>query len=363
MILQIFYIKVVWIIILFFLLLLSILRFILISWWENREEYFYSDYNPTVALIIPCKGIDLYMERNLTSIKNQDYNKLTTVAVVDSEDDPAITILEKLQINYIISDHSYKGSGKVRAISTAFKKFSNLDVFVMADSDTELPNDWLKYLVNPLMDNAIGVTTTYPIYEPIENSNIWSKIKKVWGFLGINMMEFRPSRFAWGGSMAIRNDLLDEVSFNYFSSSVSDDAAITRICKEKKLSIYYSKKATPVIHVNETKKNFIEWATRQMAISISHSKHAFTSGFIMYSSMILYLVALIPLSLFVWNYFLFGYIPLIFPMIINARRTKNHKLIIFILSFIMPVIFLYNLISGNRKTHIEWRGNKYHLQK
>ena len=41
-----------------------------------------------------------------------------------------------------------------------------------------LPTDWLRYLVNPLMDKAIGVTTTYPIYEPIENSNIWSKIKK-----------------------------------------------------------------------------------------------------------------------------------------------------------------------------------------
>ena len=282
---------------------------------------------------------------------------------MDSENDSAVDILKKLKINYIISDQRYKGSGKVRAISTAIQKFPDKEVYVMADSDTVLPTDWLRYLVNPLMDKAIGVTTTYPIYEPIENSNIWSKIKKVWGFLGINMMEFSPSRFAWGGSMAIRNDLLDEKSFNYFSSSVSDDAAITKICKDKKLSIYYSKKATPVIHVDETRDSFIEWATRQMAISISHSKHAFTSGIIVYFSIIVYLIVLIPLSMLEWNYFLLGYIPFIFPMIINARRTKNDKLIIFLISFIMPVIFLYNLISGNRKTHIEWRGNRYHLQK
>ena len=363
MVLQFFLIKIVWIITLFVILLLSILRFILISWWEKREEYFYSEYNPAVVLIIPCKGIDLYMEKNLKSVKSQNYDKLSIIAVVDSENDSAVDILKKLKINYIISDQRYKGSGKVRAISTAIQKFPDKEVYVMADSDTVLPTDWLRYLVNPLMDKAIGVTTTYPIYEPIENSNIWSKIKKVWGFLGINMMEFSPSRFAWGGSMAIRNDLLDEKSFNYFSSSVSDDAAITKICKDKKLSIYYSKKATPVIHVDETRDSFIEWATRQMAISISHSKHAFTSGIIVYFSIIVYLIVLIPLSMLEWNYFLLGYIPFIFPMIINARRTKNHKLIIFLISFIMPVIFLYNLISGNRKTHIEWRGNRYHLQK
>ncbi len=363
MTLQFFIVKIAWIITLFILLILSILRFVLISWWEKREEYFYSEYNPTIVLIIPCKGIDLYMERNLASIKNQNYNKLTTIAVVDSEDDPAVELLKKLKINYIISDQHYKGSGKVRAISTAIQKYSNKEVFVMADSDTELPTDWVRYLVNPLMDKAIGVATTYPIYEPIEKSNIWSIIKKVWGFLGINMMEFYPSRFAWGGSMAIRNDLLDDENFNYFSSTVSDDAAITKICKEKKLSIYYSKKATPVIHVNETRESFNEWATRQMAISISHSKHVFTSGIIMYFSIIVYFIALIPLSLFEWNYFLLGYIPFIFPMIINARRTKNHKFAIFLLSFIMPVFFLYNLISGKKKTHIEWRGNRYHLQK
>ena len=41
-------------------------------------------------------------------------------------------------------------------------KFPDKEVYVMADSDTVLPTDWLRYLVNPLMDKAIGVTTTYP---------------------------------------------------------------------------------------------------------------------------------------------------------------------------------------------------------
>ena len=83
--LQFFLIKIVWIITLFVILLLSILRFILISWWEKREEYFYSEYNPAVVLIIPCKGIDLYMEKNLKSVKSQNYDKLSIIAVVDSE--------------------------------------------------------------------------------------------------------------------------------------------------------------------------------------------------------------------------------------------------------------------------------------
>ena len=48
-----------------------------------------------------------------------------------------------------------------------------------ASSDTEVPKDWIKFLVNPLVDPSIGVVTTYPIYEPFNNFNFWSMIKKL----------------------------------------------------------------------------------------------------------------------------------------------------------------------------------------
>ncbi len=356
-------IEISWFFILSLLLIFSFLRFFLISWWDKREETIFPDYNPNVILIIPCKGVDIQMERNLRSFLNEDYDRLKIVAVIDSLDDPSVEIIKKVGMDFIISDSTYKGSGKVKAISTAINQFRERDVYVMADSDTEVPKDWIKFLVNPLLDPSIGVVTTYPIYEPFNNFNFWSMIKKVWGFLGINMMEFRPSRFAWGGSMAIRKDLLSDEDFEYFSSSVSDDAAITRICSKKNLAIYYSKKSTPKVHVDETRSTFVEWATRQMAISISHSRMAFSAGLILYLSIIVYMFALIPLSILITNYFLLGYIPFLLTMIINARRTDKNKISIFFLSFIMPPIFLYNLINGKMKTHIEWRGTKYKLQK
>ncbi|MGP6239129.1 glycosyltransferase [Cuniculiplasma sp. SKW4] len=351
-----------WSLFILILTIFSFLRLYLIRWWEKHEEVIDPSFNPKVHVIVPCKGIDLNMEDNLKSILSQSYKNFSLVAVVDSENDPSFDLLKKLHIDTLKTDMSYSGSGKVRAISTALKDIPDEDIVILVDSDTMVSENWILYLINPLKKPSTGAVSTYPFYIPVDNKNFWGMVKKIWGYLGINMMEFRPARFVWGGSVAFRRSLIGENDFKLFSQAVSDDATITAICKRKNLAIEYSKKATPKVLVKEDKYSFMEWSNRQMAISLSYAKSAFHVGILMYGLVIMYIIALIPLTLFVWWGFILGYIPYLFSIGVNVNRDRKHIARTVIITIIMPFIFILNMINGNKMSHIEWRGEKYALR-
>ncbi|MGP6293848.1 glycosyltransferase [Caldiplasma sukawensis] len=314
-----------------------------------------------VTVILPCKGIDPGLEKHLEALKNQSYKNYRLVAVIDGEHDPVHELLIKNEIQVILSK-DYGGSGKVNAIATAMDYFKqNTDIFVVVDSDTMVSSNWLSYLVTPIIKGEFSAVSTYPEYIPAEGKKFWNYVKRVWGMLGINMMEFPLSRFVWGGSMAFSSDIIFPENFNTFCKSVSDDASITGICSENNFKIGYSKKATPEVHVSEDRKKFMEWSTRQMAISVNYSKMAFISGMFIYTGTILFLFSLIPLSIYVSDIFVIGYIPWLVSTLINVRREKENRLMVFFVSLIISFVYFWNLLSGIRKKTIEWRGKEYKL--
>jgi cellulose synthase/poly-beta-1,6-N-acetylglucosamine synthase-like glycosyltransferase len=315
-----------------------------------------------VVVILPCKGTDIEIENNILALKAQKFPNYKIVAVVDSHSDSAYTLLKKHGLDVLISSNLYKGSGKVKAISTAMSEFSTADIFVLVDSDTRVNENWLSYLVNPLKDQKIGAVSTYPYYDSSGTNNLWNFIKKAWGYLGINMMEFRPTRFVWGGSTAFRSSLIFPNNFQAFSQSISDDSTITKICKDEKKKIVYSKMATPIVMVKETKKSFLEWSNRQIAISVNHSKSAFYAGLSIYLSMIAYLIILIPLSVIVWPLFILGYIPWILSLVLNISRQRKNKGFVLLATALLPFIYVFNMIVGIKTRHIEWRGTRYKLK-
>jgi cellulose synthase/poly-beta-1,6-N-acetylglucosamine synthase-like glycosyltransferase len=356
-------IKILWAFIILVLIVFLSLRIYLVVWWKRQSSSQKNIALKEVTVIFPCKGVDLNFEKNLDAIKHQTVEQYNIVAVVDHLDDPAVQILKKHDMEILVSDGGHSGSGKVGAIATALKKYQESDYFAILDSDTLVKPNWLQSLLGPLADKNIGASTTYPYYDPADRGNIWDYIKKTWGYLGINMMEFRLTRFVWGGSVAFRNDLIFPDNFEKFANSISDDSTITSICKERNLKIAYAHNTRPVVYTREDRKTFMEWSNRQIAISISHSKNAFYAGIGIYGIVILYVIALIPLSIFVWNLFLLGYIPWGMAIAINVSREKQNIMMVTIASIVLPFIYFINMITGVRSTHIEWRGKKYELKK
>lgn len=344
------------------ILALATIGLILIGIPRKTVEDRVGTYSPRTLVMVPCRGLDYSLEDNLNSIMSQDYESFDVLAIVDDLEDPSLQVIKKLSIPFIVSDFKCVScSGKTRALSTAMKERNDYDAYVICDSDILVKPDWLSRLVSPLEDEEIGLSTTFPHFAPV--GGFWSKVKAVWGVVGQSLMESKLTRFGWGGSLAFRKSLLDDESFKYFSEAVSDDTALSDISKRKGLNISYSKGARPVINTPDDFHTFFEWANRQTALSISATRRVFHFGIIVYVSTILVFISAIILSILVSPLFTILFIPTVLSEFNNARRSRTLFPLIFLITPILPFLFLSNLLIANRMDRIQWRGNSYVLQK
>src|SRR5579875_2030353 len=71
------------------------------------------NYYPSVAVIIPCKGIDDDLRSNATRFLSQDYPAYQLIFAVASQDDPAYSFLADLVAS---SQHGRERAAKARVI-------------------------------------------------------------------------------------------------------------------------------------------------------------------------------------------------------------------------------------------------------
>ncbi len=326
--------------------------------WEEGDST--SQYSPKILVILPVKGKDFEMKINFQSLLDQSYDNYRIIAVADREDDESLEVIKELGMAHIISETECQGcSGKVKAILTALLKFSDFDYYVIADSDIRVDRNWLQVLVEPLKDKLVGVTTTFPIF--VARDGFWSNFKMYWGLIGRSMMESEITRFAWGGSLAFRRDLVDESDLKYFSTFISDDIALMKICKSKGLHVSYRPGARVFIHSRESFLDFVEWSNRQTALSISSSEKIFYYGVAYYLAIIFLLVTSVVLtSLGIW-YFSFFLLLFMYVAIDNLRKVPIRNLYFLPSTFLTFFFYLYNLVAARGKKKILWRGREYSL--
>ena len=314
-------------------------------------------------VIVPCKGEDLTLKENLESIKKQRYNYYKIIAVLDSENDPAKKAVKEARIPYIISKRiGGEASGKVKAIVSALEKFKDYDIYVVADSDINVDGGWLGSLTGPLTDPAVGISTMFPYFKPMKG--FWSKVKLVWGFVGESLLENEKTRFAWGGSMAFRKDLIDKdaIRFMLYSRySISDDICLTRIARGRGLSIAFAKRPQPVVNSDDDFSRFWEWSNRQTALAILGYRENLYLGLLFYGAEMLAFASGIALSILVSPLFLLLFLHLIKSLASSYRRAHVRDPALAIAVIIAPFVYFANLVIGSRMKSIRWRGATYAL--
>lgn len=316
-------------------------------------------------VILPCKGNEIDMERGIESLKAQDYgiDNYDIIAVVDSESDTSLPIIKKSGIKYMVSDYACrKCSGKVRAIASAVLRNRGYDIFVIADSDIYCEKSWLRRLVEPLSDDKIGVATAFPLFEPVPGSGFWAKVKMMWGFVGDGLMESEVTRFAWGGSMAFRSSLMDDNGIKFFSSSISDDIAITKLVRMHKQKVYYISKRIVYVPSDDNFSKFVEWSNRQTALTLLGYKETFLYGMLSFVSNILLLITGIVLAVYYSPYMAILLVPFFMSLARTYSRAKKRDLYIAAIFPMMNFIYIANLLAARKKASINWRGKQYGLK-
>lgn len=353
-----------------------------------------SDFAPFVTVIVPCRGLDDDLEKNLAAFGKQKFPAYEILFVIDDERDEAVKIIEKVlreaaanvNIRLIIAGKAAGESQKVHNLREAVLQISDeAKIFVFADSDARPAENWLKNLIAPLVDKSIGAASGYRWFVS-KKATFASEMRSVWNAsiasaLGANT----KSNFCWGGSMAIRRETFENLNMRErWRGTLSDDFAVTRAMKENGLPIYFVPRAMTASIENCTFGELLEFTTRQMKITRVYAPHlwkaslmgaflfnlVFVWGILIVvfrpdSDVFLFWFALVSLILIAAfstgkSWLRLNAVKLILrdyePQLKSQFWTQNT---LWILS---PALFLYNSIGALFSRKIIWRGIAYELK-
>jgi len=380
-----------------------------------------SEFTPFVTVVAPCRGVDTGLAENLLALLAQDYPEYEVIFVVDDKNDPAVAVIDELfnrrdaktqrrldrpgnetsdtsssaalrlrgenpvETDLIIAPKAGGCSQKVENLREAVLHASERsEAFVFVDSDARPSSDWLRNLVAPLEDEAVGASTGYRWFIAPQPT-FASELRSCWNAsiasaLGPNV----KTNFCWGGSMAMRRDVFEQLDIREkWRGTLSDDFVVTRAVKDAGLQIAFVPQALTASVENCTFGEMLEFTTRQMKITrvyatplwiLSFFGSALFCGVMLAAFLIVVLgrsnglsVAVALTTLILVSTFSIGKALLrlraVQLVLTNYRRelarqfwTQNT------LWLLTPAVFLYNSVAALFSTRMTWRGTTYELK-
>ncbi len=344
------------------------------------EKYNYK-YIPFASVIIPFKGIDPGLEKNLKAILDQEYPKKEYIFVLDSFEDPVYSILKKIKNNsvkIVKSKQITTCAGKLAALITG-SKIARGDVLVFGDSDIRPGKNWLSELVKPLKNSIIGATTSYRWYFPTDRK-FSSYLRSAWSSIGYWMM-FGKYVFVWGGSFGLTRKKFNQMKIvERWEKAISDDIEVSRACHKLGYKTQFVPKAVVGSFENCTWSQLKEFSNRQTWFSKLGSKKGARAGLFIYSSLnFMFLTGVLFIVFSFWKSYLLipGLIIVLLQLVAPLRAYIKQKALEFavphyknsfkqtrptslLAEFLVRPLGNYNLIKAKYMKGIEWRGRKYY---
>lgn len=349
------------------------------------------NYTPFVTIIAPCRGLDAGLEKNLSALIEQHYPDYEVIFAVDDRNDLAVPVIEEVSRNsarrskLIIAPRGNGSSQKVENLREAVLHASDKsEAYVFVDSDARPSNDWLRYLVAPLQDKTIGATTGYRWFLS-EKPSFSSEMLSAWNASIASALGSKPkTNFCWGGSMAMRRDVLSEIDMREkWRGTLSDDFAVTRAMNEAGLPIVFVPQALTATIDNCSFSELIEFTTRQMKITRVYASHLWQLSFV--GSAIFCVVMTTAFLIIVCSKMNDINVVLATATILavtcfsvgkSSLRLKAAKLALpgyqaeldkqfwtqNSLWLLTPTLFLYNSVAALFSRRLRWRGITYELK-
>ena len=200
------------------------------------------DFLPAVSLMKPLHGPEPRLEPNLRSFFEQDYVALAEERGVlmeylfcaRTEDDAGLMLVRRLAKEYphlkirtVVSGEPWGPNAKLCSLQRMAEATST-DIWIVSDSDVQVPGDYLRRVVAPFADEKTGCVTC--LYRGVAvEGGLWSRLEAAGmsiemssGIAVANMME--PMHFALGPTMAVRRACVErEGGFGALVEYCSDD--------------------------------------------------------------------------------------------------------------------------------------------
>lgn len=129
----------------------------------SRHEF----YCPPVSILKPVRGIDSEAYKNFASYCCLNYPEYEIIFAVTDPGDPVVPVIEQLKRDFpdkqIRLVTSIERLGQNHKISNLYRlvKEAKYELLVMSDSDVRVGTEYLRDLVAPFSDPAVGAVTSF----------------------------------------------------------------------------------------------------------------------------------------------------------------------------------------------------------
>ena len=251
-------------------------------WWLARCDRRKSprpEWTPRARIVLCVKGARSSLEVCVCGLMNQDYPDYTLQIVVDSPEDPAFELCTRLAANSghrrvevtYLRQRLVTCAGKLSSLVQALSDVELTDEIVaFADDDIVPPANWLRDLVAPLKDESIGVTT----------GSRWMTPEGPWGSAAVSVWnvgaicQMASSQMVWGGTMAIRRELIARLRLaEHWSLAFNDDLLLGELVRKAGLKIKFISRLITSRHEEFQYAEFVRWITRQLTHARYYHRH------------------------------------------------------------------------------------------
>jgi cellulose synthase/poly-beta-1,6-N-acetylglucosamine synthase-like glycosyltransferase len=268
----------------YFFLILEILLIIKSFLYVRRERKTKRpEYTPKAVIIAPHYGWDEETAENVERLLEQDYEgnyEVFFVTHAKGESDYDISYAHLLEIAAKfpharvllapnIVENSLPRSQKVQNLMTAISALpDDVEVIAFVDADATVQKDWLRLLVQPLQNGDIGATVGARFYMP-RTLNFASVVEAIWINFQIALQGDHALAMVWGGSNAIRRELLDAGKvLQRWENAPVEDHNLTHTVRDLKLKVHFVPDCVAITHTgNRTWKQILEFTNRQMVMT------------------------------------------------------------------------------------------------
>jgi len=352
-------------------------------------------YMPFASVFVPCRGLDQGLRQNLAALFRQHYPAYELVFVSDSADDPALAVARGLsrelegesvaRSRFVVAGPAGASGQKVHNLLAALKESDAAsEVFVFVDTDARPRADWLRSLVAPLAEEALGAATGYRWFLPVRGG-FASQLRSVWNASVASALGADVWRnFCWGGSTALRRSTFEGLNVHVrWRGAASDDYALTRTLQEAERAIRFVPACLTASLEDCTFGELFEFTTRQLKITRVYAPHLWR--LVLVSNLLFVLVFFGGLALtatraalglpFAWPLalvaviFLLGVWKAFFRLraVALVLEDQHERLRAGVWAHLLlwpltAAVFLYNAVAAGLSRRIVWRGIGYELK-
>jgi ceramide glucosyltransferase len=331
---------------------------------------------PPVSILKPLKGIDPQIWEAFCSHCEQDYPEFQLIFGVSDPDDPAVALVRRLQEKYPSRQIDLlvcaRDLGTNRKLSTLAQMLpaARHEILVVNDSDIRVAPDYLRRVVAPLAEAAVGMVTC--LYRGIASPTLGSRLEAlgigtdfVPGVLSARLIE-RGLHFGLGSTLAFRrSDLRAIGGFEAMVDYLADDYElghrIAALGKRVELSDAVVDTFLPAYSFRQFFDHQLRWAR-----SVRGARSWGYVGLLLTFGLPWALLTLLAGQGAAWAWLLFAIavtarvaVGLTAAVaVLGDRHTLRNLFLLPVRDLIAPVVWAIGLV-GNR---ISWRGDMFYLK-